>query len=333
MFIERPIPTRPEISSSSRTGWRGALALALFIFLGAVAGAAEPQTVTVTLVSPSWNTGLPTAVARGAGFFKEENLEVRPVTLASSGAIMMALMMSGQTDLVVSGATAILRGIARGAPVIIVSGQHSRMNYALIGSGATKSINDLKGKAIGITGFGGMGEFAVVESLKRHGLVKDRDFTVLNIEGGTAARVAALKAGKVHAVPVTPGQRIQAEKDGFNIIMDVRDTLTEIPSNVVTATKDFTKNHPDRLVKFLRAVNKGIDVIKRDKDRAIAIGKANGLRGDLAIERKALDYYADDLDLRIKKDQIGAYLKLLDVHESADRYFDNSFLTRAIGAY
>lgn len=308
------------------------LIIALSVFLTTLANAAEPQVVTVTLVSPSWNTGLPTAVARGAGFFKEENLEVRPVTLSSSGAIMMALMMSGQTDLVISGATAILRGIARGAPVVIVSGQHSRMNYALIGAGTTKSINDLKGKAIGITGFGGMGEFAVVESLKRHGLVKDLDFSVLNIEGGAAARVAALKAGKVHAVPVTPGQRVQAEKDGFNILMDVRDTLTEVPSNVVTATSEFTKANPDRLIRFLRAVNKGIDLIKRDKDRAIAIGKANGLRGDLAIERKALDYYADDLDLRIRKEQIGAYLKLLDINESADRYFDSSFLTRAIGA-
>jgi len=245
---------------------------------------------------------------------------------------MMALMVSGRTDLVISGATAILRGIARGAPVVIVSGQHSRMNYALIGSGATKSIADLKGKAIGITGFGGIGEFAVVESLKRHGLVKDRDFSVLNIEAVASARVAALKAGKVHAAPVTPGQRVQAEKDGFNILMDVRDTLTEVPSNVVTATKEFTKANPDRLVRFLRAVNKGIDLIKRDKDRAIAIGKANGLRGDLAIERKALDYYVDDLHLRIKKEQIGAYLKLLDINESPDRYCGSSFLTRGIGA-
>lgn len=202
----------------SRLKRRGRIFVIVFVLVcgAARASAAEPQQMTVTLVSPSWNTGLPTAVARGAGYFKEENLEVRPVTLASSGTIMMALMMSGQTDFVVSGATAILRGIARGAPVVIVSGQHSKMNYALIGAGATRTIQDLKGKAVGITGFGGMGEFAVVESLKRHGLVKDRDYTVLNIEGGTAARMAAMRAGKVHAVPVTPGQRVQAEKDGFN---------------------------------------------------------------------------------------------------------------------
>ncbi len=79
--------------------------------------AANVQVITVALVSTSWNTGLPTAVARGAGFFKEEGLEVRPVTLASSGPVMMALLMSGQADLVIAGAVAILRGISRGAPV------------------------------------------------------------------------------------------------------------------------------------------------------------------------------------------------------------------------
>ena len=75
---------------------------------------------------------------------------------------------------------------------------------------------------IGITGIGGLGEFAVVESLKRNGLTKDHDYTLLNIEGGTAARMAALRAGKVQAVPLTPGQRVQAEKEGLSVILDTR---------------------------------------------------------------------------------------------------------------
>ena len=107
------------------------LLVALVLLFGPVEGlsrAAEVQVITVALVSTSWNTGLPTAVARGAGFFREEGLEVRPVTLASSGPIMMALLMSGQTDLVIAGAVVILRGIARGAPVVVVSGHLNRMS-------------------------------------------------------------------------------------------------------------------------------------------------------------------------------------------------------------
>jgi NitT/TauT family transport system substrate-binding protein len=306
------------------------ITISLLLISAKLTSAAELQVITVALVSPSWSTGLPTAVARGAGFFRNEGLEVRPVTLASSGPIMMALLMSGQAEMVIAGGVAILRGIARGAPVVVVGGHLSRMSYALIGAKGLKTVDDLKGKAIGITGIGGIGEFAVVESLKRNGLVKDRDFTLLNIEGGTAARMAALKAGKVHAVPVTPGQRVQAENDGFTIILDVRDSLADLPSNIVASTKEFAKSNPDKTIRFLRALGRAVDLIRQDKDKAIALGKANGLRGDAAMERKALDYYVQDLDIRINKNNVEALLKLLDIADPPEKFFDDTYLSRAL---
>lgn len=306
------------------------ITISLLFISAKLTSAAELQVITVALVSPSWSTGLPTAVARGAGFFRNEGLEVRPVTLASSGPIMMALLMSGQAEMVIAGGVAILRGIARGAPVVVVGGHLSRMSYALIGAKGLKTVDDLKGKAIGITGIGGIGEFAVVESLKRNGLIKDRDFTLLNIEGGTAARMAALKAGKVHAVPVTPGQRVQAENDGFTILLDVRDSLADLPSNIVASTKEFAKSNPDKTIRFLRALGRAIDLIRQDKDKAIALGKANGLRGDAPMERKALDYYVQDLDIRINKNNVEALLKLLDIADPPERFFDDAYLSRAL---
>jgi ABC-type nitrate/sulfonate/bicarbonate transport system substrate-binding protein len=294
--------------------------------------AADFQVVTVALVSPSWNTGLPTAVARGAGFFKEEGLDVKPVTLSSSGPIMMALLMSGQADMVIAGAVAILRGIARGAPVVVVGGHLNRMSYALMTTKGLKTVAELKGKTIGITGIGGMGEFTVVESLRRHGLVKDRDYSVLNIEGGPAARIAALKAGKVHAVPLTPGQRVQAERDGFTMLLDTRETLTEIPSTVVASTREFAAASPDKTVRFLRALDRANELIRRDKDKAVALGIRHGLRGDVALERKALDYYVADLDIRLKRENIAALLKQIEISEAPQKYFDDAYLTRAVGS-
>ena len=293
--------------------------------------AAEHPVLTVALVSTSWNTGLPTAVARGLGYFDEEGLEVRPVTLATSGPIMMALLMSGQAQIVIAGGVAILRGIARGAPVVIIGGELSRMSYALIGAKGYKSVADLKDRVIGITGIGGLGEFAVVESLKRNGLVKDRDYTLLNIEGGTAARMAALRAGKVQAVPLTPGQRVQAEKEGLPVLLDTRDSLAEFPSTVVASSREFTAVHPDQAVRFLRALTKAMEFIRKNKDRAIALGKEQGLRGDLAVERKALDYYADDLEVQLTPANIAALLKIVGSSEPATKYFDGTYLNQALG--
>lgn len=55
------------------------------------------------------------------------------------------------------------------------------------------------------------------------------------------------------------------------------------------------------------------------------------MRGDIAIERKALDYYADDLDVRLKRENITALLKQIEIAEAPQKYFDDTYLTRAIG--
>jgi hypothetical protein len=60
------------------------------------------------------------------------------------------------------------------------------------------------------------------------------------------------------------------------------------------------------------------------------LGKANGLRGDAVMERKALDYYVQDLDIRINKNNVEALLKLLDIADPPERFFDDTYLSRAL---
>ena len=115
------------------------------------------------------------------------------------------------------------------------------------------------------------------------------------------------------------------------MLLDTRESLPEIPSTIIASTKDFTSSSPDKITRFLRALSRAMELIRRDKDKAIALGKSQGLRGDLALERKALDYYADDLDIRLKKENIAALLKPIGISEPPQKYFDESFLTRATG--
>jgi metal-responsive CopG/Arc/MetJ family transcriptional regulator len=51
-----------------------------------------------------------------------------------------------------------------------------------------------------------------------------------------------------------------------------------------------------------------------------------------AVERKALDYYVADLDIRLKKENIAALLKQIDISDAPQKYFDDTYLTRAIGS-
>jgi ABC-type nitrate/sulfonate/bicarbonate transport system substrate-binding protein len=73
---------------------------------------------------------------------------------------MMALLSSGEGDMVVSGAVAILRGIASGAPAVVVGSQLGKADYTLMDAKGMRDLDDLKGKVVGSTGAGSFSEFA-----------------------------------------------------------------------------------------------------------------------------------------------------------------------------
>jgi NitT/TauT family transport system substrate-binding protein len=308
----------------------------IFMVLGG-AGASPPaiaadfRGITLGLVSTSWNTQLPPAVAQRGGFFHEEGLDVRSVTIASGGPIMMAVLSSGQAEIVIAGAVAMLRGIASGAPVVIVAGVVDKPDYALIGAKGMKSLGDLKGKIIGSTGAGSFSEFAVVESLRRNGLARDRDYSLIPV-GGTAVRVAALETNKIQAAPLSSGERVPIEQRGYPVLLEIGKTLPEFPFTVLVATKKFAASSPDKVVGAVRAFGKAMDLIRRDKDKAVELGKKHGLRGEPEIQRKALDYVADDFTVRLRPENVAALLNVIGIAGSPDRFFDQSFLKRALGA-
>jgi NitT/TauT family transport system substrate-binding protein len=290
---------------------------------------AEFKGTTLGMPAPSWSTRLPVAVAEQGGFFKAEGIEVRAV-VASGGPLMMALLLSGHAEMVMSGANAVAQAISRGAPISIVGGVRNRMDYALIGAKGLKTLKDLKGKFVGVTGVGSLGEFVTLESLRRSGLIRDRDYTVVYLEGGPAARMAALRTGRVATVPLTPGQRVIMTEEGFPVLLEVGHVLPELPSTVLVATKQFINESPNTLVKILRALGKATDLIREDKDKAVQMGKAYGLRGEVALERKALDFYADDFDVRLKRESVAAVLASLKIKGSVQEYFVDNFVNRAV---
>ena len=44
-----------------------------------------------------------------------------------------------------------------------------------------------------------------------------------------------------------------------------------------------------------------------------------------------MDYYAADLDIRLKKENIAVLLKQIDISDPPQKYFDDTYLTRAAG--
>jgi len=287
--------------------------------------------ITLGLVSISWETQLPVAVAQQAGFFKEQGLEVRSVTLGGGGRLMIPLLSSGDAQMAISGTVAILRGISRGAPIVIVGGYRKSLDWALLGAKELKSVNELKGKKVGVTAAGSMSEFLVIEALKTKGLIRDQDYTILPA-GQELLRVLGLKSGNLQAIPLSGGQKVLLESEGYPKLMELRSVFPNLPTSVVLGTKKFVATNSNKVVGVLKALSKAANLIRKDKDRAIQMGKAQRLPGDATVERKALDHYAEDLQVGLRKEDLAAFMKLLGIKEPVEDFFEESLLAGAMAS-
>ena len=171
------------------------------------------KTITVAYPSPSWNTSLPVSTAREFGIFAAEGFDVRPVYVRG-GPVVMAALLGGEADYAIMAGVTAVTSIERGADVVIVGGHTAYIDQVLVGAKSVTKLSDLKGKVVGVTGAGGVTEFATVEALARKGLVRDKDYSVM-YAGNSPARVNALENGVIHAGAFSANEKVVMEQRGF----------------------------------------------------------------------------------------------------------------------
>ena len=127
----------------------------------------EKKVIRVVFVSFSWNSELPFRVAMAKGYFKAQGITIEPIFIRGGPAAIAALV-SGDVDIgSIGGAQAPIRTRARGLDVYIIGSISNRVNYTLLGNRETRSIEDLRGKIIGVTGAGAFSDFAIRTFLKK----------------------------------------------------------------------------------------------------------------------------------------------------------------------
>ena len=135
--------------------------------------AQEKKTIRLVVVSLSWSSQLPIRVAMSKGYFREQGIAIEPIFIRGGPAAMAALI-SGDADFAsVGGAQVVIRPRARGLDVSIIGSVSNYVTYLIIGSKGTKTVADLKGKIIGVTGAGAFSDFAMRLFFKKNNLEPD----------------------------------------------------------------------------------------------------------------------------------------------------------------
>jgi NitT/TauT family transport system substrate-binding protein len=312
-----------------------AAVILLLCLPGASLHAQEKKNIRLVLVSLSWNSEIPLRVAMAKGYFKEQGLNVEPVFIRG-GPAALAAMVSGDADFgSIGGAQAVIRARSRGLDVSIIGSISNSVNYAVVGAKGIKTVADLKGKIVGVTGAGAFSDFAVRTYLKKHALEPDKD-VILRAVGNTTMRAAALENGLVAAAPFSPEDAVRLTAKGFPLIVNMSESLA-IPQSMLTARDTFLEKYPETSKRFLKALILGIQLAKKNKKETIKAGYDAGLKGEPDIVERTYDLYAPGLtaDLSVAVDGIQLMLDedirtgLVDKKMTVERVINDRILKQA----
>jgi NitT/TauT family transport system substrate-binding protein len=266
--------------------------------------AQEKKNLRTVFVSLSWNNQLPIRVAINRGFFRDQGLTLEPI-FVRGGPIAITALVSGNVDYAsVGGAQAPIRSNARGLDLHIISSMSNYTNYTLLGSKDARTVEELRGKIIGVTGAGAFSDFAIRIYLKRNNLDPDKDATLRAI-GGTALRALALEKGLIAAAPFSAEDTVRLLDKGFPMIVNLNEAL-RIPQSVFVTRGEVLQKYPETTKRFLKAVILGMQFAKHNKQEAIKIGYAAGLKGEPDVVNRAYDLFSPGYaaDLSIAQDGI-----------------------------
>lgn len=223
------------------------------------------EPILVGYPSPAM-TELPNYLAVNKGFYANEGLEVKFVRARSN--ILVAALVGGSLDYVTS-ITSSIGGIIGGAPAKILAGVIRNNPDFLMAKPEIRSIQDLKGKKLAVSGFGGASHQRMLIIIRNAGLDPQKDVNIISV-GDAGLRMDQLRLGAIDATVLTAPHCFVAERAGFKSLGSSKDTLPLPAVGIVTLERKI-KERPDQVKKVLRAVLKSIRFLRENREEAVRV--------------------------------------------------------------
>jgi ABC-type nitrate/sulfonate/bicarbonate transport system substrate-binding protein len=268
------------------------------------------------------------STSRDKGYYREEGLDVELILM--SAPIASRALVSGDVEAATVGGAG-LPPVLSGAPLRFVFTTYNRPMFWLFTKSEIRSVKELKGKKVGVSGIGSGPDSLLRETLRRNGLEGGRDVTILSL-GVMPTIYGGLQSGIVDAAMLSPPLTFKAEENGFReLIAFTKQDLVELQGSILVR-EAFLQADPATIEKFIRATYKGFLYIKQNRAGTMQIlGRYLQVKDELAAkayDQVVLPAMTQDgtLNQETQKKAVEHVLKRLDVKEPSplSRIFDFS---------
>ena len=203
-------------------------------------------------------------VAKDEGLFKKYGLDVEPIFLRG-GQLAIQALAAGDPPLMSIGQV-VQAGLA-GFDLVLIAGVENYYDSTVFARPGITRIEQLKGKRIGISGFGAATHFAAIILAQHLHLDPDKDL-ILVPGGPDAERVAAMSAGKIDAAIFNSSTVPIAKRMGFVELVKIPDLKVEVQGNGMATTRAYIKTNRDVVKSALKGYIEGIHFIFNNKQAA-----------------------------------------------------------------
>jgi NitT/TauT family transport system substrate-binding protein len=312
----------------------------LFLFLLALgflpaqpARAAEPpRKIRMAFTSLSGSMA-PPWVAREAGLFSKQGLEVEVIATPSGVEGMNALIAGEVQFLQIAGGTTVSAAVG-GADVMIVATTIGTFVQNLVVRPEIESAEQLRGKTMGISRFGTSIDTGARIALRHFGLVPEKDVAIVQI-GSVESIVAAMQGNRVQAGILSYPSISRAKKLGHRVLLDIAGLGLPYASTGVTTTGKLIREQPDLVRRYLTAEVEAIARMKNDKAYTTKVmGKYLRL-SDQELLSEAYEIYVQKYLMKVPLPNLEAVRAVLDElaprnpkaqNEDPKRFFNDSFV-------
>jgi NitT/TauT family transport system substrate-binding protein len=270
--LSRPSPIEGEgVWIKHRLICRIPLLIAILtIFVANIASAQQLETLNVSYASVT-GSRIPLWIARDAGLFEKYGLNVNLVVIAAGTAAIGALA-SGDVEILGAPGSTTMVSAARGLPFAII-GTFGPSAWKLAAHPSITSVEQLRGKTVGISRPGTTIEFATKRALTKLGFTPGKDIQILATGlAESNKRIMVMLQGKIDATLVSPDNLFEAEQKSLNlsILSDLKDLGIYTSASDLSAKRDFLKNQRQRARAFMMAYCEAIWLGKANRNIALA---------------------------------------------------------------
>lgn len=205
-------------------------------------------------------------IAQEAGIYTKNGLDVSVIRTRAEIAVMS--LLNGDTTIIDVAGPTIIRSNLKGADGVFIAAGAVAFNYWLMAAKEIRTAQDLKGKILGVASLSGSAIVATRYALGKIGLNADKDIKFIQI-GGTPDRLIALRTGRIHATLLTPPTSLAAQKEGFNLLVDV--VGLPFQDNAPATTRKFIRDHPDIVRRYAKAQVEAVHLMKTNREMWIRV--------------------------------------------------------------